>query len=126
MIGADSSRRMSMSTASPARTGGADTLARTEYTYTRLKAALETLERANAGEGPERSDFLRTKADLYEHLFEYDQALACIDKAIEAEPLAVSHLMAKGALLRKIGNLKAALQTYKRVLEVEPDHAAAR
>ena len=126
MIRSNSSRGISMSTASPARSGGGDALTRTEYTYTRLKAALETLERANTAEGPERSDFLRMKAELYEHLFEYDQALACIDKAIEVEPLAVSHLMAKGALLRKIGNLKAALQTYKRVLEVEPDHASAR
>ncbi len=116
-----------MATASPQRYAGGDLLARyPEYTYTRLRAALETLERANAGDGGERSEFLRTKAELYEHLFEYDQALACLDKAIEAEPLTVAHLMAKGALLRKVGNLKAALQTYKRVLEVEPDHAAAR
>jgi tetratricopeptide (TPR) repeat protein len=116
-----------MSTAAPARAPSPFLDAHNqEYTYTRLKAALESLERASGGEGAERSDFLRSKAALHEHLFEYDQALACIDKAIEAEPLAVGHLLAKGALLRKIGNLKAALQTYKRALEVEPDHASAR
>jgi len=116
-----------MSTESPTRFAGGDLLARyPEYTYTRLKAALDTLERANSGEGAERAEFLRTKADLFEHLFEYDSALECLDKAIEGEPLTVGHLMAKGALLRKVGNLKGALQAYKRVLEVEPDHAQAR
>jgi tetratricopeptide (TPR) repeat protein len=127
MMGLDSKGSKAVATESPSRYAGGDLLSRyPEYTYTRLKAALETLERANGGEGAERSEFLRTKAELYEHLFEYDQALICIDKAIEAEPLSVAHLMAKGALLRKVGNLKAALQTYKRVLEVEPDHASAR
>jgi len=86
-----------MSTESPTRFAGGDLLARyPEYTYTRLKAALDTLERANSGEGAERAEFLRTKADLFEHLFEYDSALECLDKAIEGEPLTVGHLMARG------------------------------
>lgn len=98
----------------------------TEYSYTRLKAALEGLERTQDVEGVERADFLLTKAALYEHLFEYDQALSCIDKAVEGEPLNTSLLMVKGALLRKTGNLKAALTAYKRVLEIDPEHLAAR
>src|SRR3990172_526878 len=127
MIETDSGRTGPMSTESPTRFAGGDLLARyPEYTYTRLKAALDTLERANSGEGAERAEVLPTKAAPFEHLFADDNALECLDKAIEGEPLTVGHLMAKGALLRKVGNLKGALQAYKRVLEVEPDHAQAR
>jgi tetratricopeptide (TPR) repeat protein len=97
-----------------------------EYSYTRLRAALESLERTQHAETAERPDFLMTKAGLFENLFEYDQALACIDKAIEREPLSTSLLLSKGALLRKTGNLKAALTVYKHILEIEPEHLSAR
>src|SRR6266850_2330714 len=127
MISNESRKGRHMSTESPQRHAGGDLLTRSpEFTYTRLKAALESLERGREVEGAERTEFLMAKAGLFEHLFEYDQALACIDKAIEAEPLSTSLLLSKGALLRKTGNLKAALTVYKRVLEIEPDHAQAR
>lgn len=97
-----------------------------EYSYTRLRATLETLEALQGPNAPDRTEFLMAKAGLFEDLFEYDQALSCIDKAIDLEPVSLQLLMAKGALLRKVGNLKAALSVYKRVLEIEPEYAPAR
>ena len=116
-----------MSTESAPRHLPGDLLTRyPEYSYTRLRATLETLEATQEADAPEGTEFLMAKADLFEDLFEYDRALDCIDKAIELEPVNLSLLMAKGALLRKVGNLKAALSVYKRVLEIEPEHTPAR
>lgn len=122
-----STRGVSMSTDSAPRHLSGDLLTRyPEYSYTRLRATLQTLEATQGADAQERIEFLMAKADLFEDLFEYDQALECMDKAIGQEPVNLSLLMAKGALLRKTGNLKAALSVYKQVLEVEPEYTSAR
>ncbi len=54
-----------------------------------------------------------------------DDAIACYDRAIEAEDSATTALLQKGGLLNRLARYEEALQCYERALRTQEKKAAS-
>ena len=74
---------------------------------------------------PDLAEALIKKAAALEKLERMDDAIACYDRAIEAEDSATTALLQKGGLLNRLARYEEALQCYERALRTQEKKAAS-
>jgi tetratricopeptide (TPR) repeat protein len=100
--------------------------------FGKLRGELEVIYRSRTGRhvevprvGEKTAEFWNNKGGSLSSLGRYQEAIDCLDKALEIDPRYAYAWTNKGACLRSLGRYQEAISCYDKALEIDPRNATA-